>query len=839
MRIDLKNIGNFLLDKYLLILSLVFVLTIITSVGLSNFKLDASSDALVLESDESLKTYREAEEEFGDSSFLIVTYEPKNELFSEYSLKKISQLESDLKNIDGVDSVLSILDAPIFFQPRVGLSEVSDNLKNLTDAGVDLNLAKEEIINNPIYKELIISGDGKVTAIQVVLKGNDEYNKLINLRYEILDKLDSREPLTSKTINQFQNDLENINKRISEINNQESEFNKLLISEIRQTLDIYRDEATIYLGGPSMIATDMMEYIESDLVIFGTAVAVIFALMLYLFFGSLWYVLLPLLNAFLATFITAGFLGFMDWKISVVSSNFIALLLILTISLTVHLLVKINEIKKEKNLRNAIVEGYGQMFAPCFFAALTTAVAFLSLTFGELKPVIEFGKMMAFGISIAFILTFTFLPCAIYLVSKIKTKDYLSLHKITSWILDFSNNNKIIIGFSFISIFIIFSYGVTKLEVENRFIDYFDKETEIYQGMYEIDSKLGGTATLDIIISEPIESDIPEKSKMRNIATNVAVIANDFSFDDLFEDDLFEDMTSDASGYWWNTYSLKTLENIHDYLDSIPEIGKVLSVASGIKLAREINDGEDLNDLELAILRSVLPEDIRETLLYSYINKDDSVVRISTRVNESSANLNRNELLEKINNDLQNQFNLKPDQYEITGLAVLYNNMLQSLFQSQIGSLLIVFAVISIMLLIIFKSFKVMVIGLIPNIFVASSVMGLLGLLKIPLDIMTITVAAISVGMAVDNTIHYIYRYKKELKKTGSVDQALKNAHTTTGRAIFYTATTIAAGFCILSLSNFFPTVLFGLFTSFAMALAFITSLTVLPNLLVKYKVFQ
>ena len=839
MRIDLKNIGKFLLDRYLLILLLVFTLTIITSVGLSNFKLDASSDALVLESDESLKTYRKAEDEFGDTSFLIVTYEPKGELFSEYSLKKISQLENDLKNIDGVDSVLSILDAPIFFQPRVGLSEVSDNLKNLTDKGVDLNLAKEEIIKNPIYKELIISNDGKVTAMQVVLKGNSEYNQLINSRYEILDKLDSREPLTSKTINQLQIDLKNINARISEINNQESEFNKLLISEIRETLDIYRDEATIYLGGPSMIATDMMEYIESDLVIFGTAVAVIFALMLYLFFGSLWYVLLPLLNAFLATFITAGFLGFMDWKISVVSSNFIALLLILTISLTVHLLVKINEIKKEKNLRDAIVEGYGQMFAPCFFAALTTAVAFLSLTFGELKPVIEFGKMMAFGISIAFILTFTFLPCALYLVSKIKTKDYLSLHNITSWILTFSNNNKMFIGSTFIVVFIIFSYGVSKLEVENRFIDYFDKETEIYQGMYEIDSKLGGTATLDIIISEPLESDIPEKSKMQNIVTNVGVIADDFSFDDLFEDDLFEDMTSDASGYWWNTYSLKTLEDIHDYLDSIPEIGKVLSVASGIKLAREINEGEDLNDLELALLRSVLPEDIRETLLYSYINKDDSVVRISTRVNESAANLNRNELLEKINYDLQNEFNLKPDQYEITGLAVLYNNMLQSLFQSQIGSLLIVFAVISIMLLLIFKSFKVMVIGLIPNVFVASSVMGLLGLLKIPLDIMTITVAAISVGMAVDNTIHYIYRYKKELKKTDSVEQALENAHTTTGRAIFYTATTIAAGFCILSLSNFFPTVLFGLFTSLAMVLAFVTSLTVLPNLLVKYKVFQ
>ena len=840
MRIDLKNIGNFLLDKYLLILSLVFVLTIITSVGLSNFKLDASSDALVLESDESLKTYREAEEEFGDSSFLIVTYEPKNELFSEYSLKKISKLESDLKNIDGVDSVLSILDAPIFFQPRVGLSEVSDNLKNLTDAGVDLNLAKEEIINNPIYKELIISNDGKTTAMQVVLKGNKEYSQLINSRYEILEKLDSREPLTSKTINQLQNDLENINTRISEINNQESEFNKLLIAEIRQTLDIYRDEATIYLGGPSMIATDMMDYIESDLIVFGTAVAVIFALMLYLFFGSMWYVLLPLLNAFLATFITAGFLGFMDWKISVVSSNFIALLLILTISLTVHLLVKINEIKKEKNLRNAIVDGYNQMFAPCFFAALTTAVAFLSLTFGEIKPVIEFGKMMAFGISIAFILTFTFLPCAIYLVSKIKTTDYLSLHKITLRILNFSNSKKRIIGYSFIIVFIIFSYGVSKLEVENRFIDYFAEETEIYKGMYEIDSKLGGTATLDIIITEPKFDDRPAELEEPNLKDDLIIkwYQKD-SIVDFFAEDLFEDSDSNASGYWWNTYSLNKLEDIHNYLDDIPEIGKVLSVVSGIKLAREINDGKDLNDVELALLRSALPEDIQETLLRSYISKDDSVVRISTRINESAANLNRNELLEKINYDLQNEFNLKPDQYEITGLAVLYNNMLQSLFQSQIGSLLIVFAVISIMLLTIFKSFKVMLIGLIPNIFVASSVMGLLGLLKIPLDIMTITVAAISVGMAVDNTIHYIYRYKKELKKTASVEQALENAHTTTGRAIFYTATTIAAGFCILSLSNFFPTVLFGLFTSLAMVLAFITSLTVLPNLLVKYKVFQ
>ena len=822
MRIDLKNIASKLLNKYLVILFFIFLLTVVSAFGLSNFKLDASSDALVLENDESFKTYREAENEFGDSSFLIVTYEPKKELFSDFSINRIANLENDLKSIDGVDSVLSLLDAPIFFQPRVGLSEVADNLKDLTFDDVDLGLAKDEIINNPIYKELIISKDGKLTAMQVVLRGNDEYDRLISERYAILENLDSREPLTKKTKTDLLNKLSEINVRISQLNNQESEFSKTLIKNIRQTLDKYRDDATIYLGGPSMIATDMMEYIQSDLMIFGSAVALIFAIMLYLFFGSLWLVVLPLMNAFLATFITAGFLGYMDWKISVVSSNFIALLLILTLSLTVHLLVKINELKQDNDFKTAIIKGYEQMFAPCFFAALTTAVAFMSLTFGELKPVIEFGKMMAFGISIAFVLTFTFLPCAIYLTKNTDTKDYLSLHRITHSLLSFSKSYKNVISISFLCAFGILLIGMSKLQVENRFIDYFDKDTEIYKGMYEIDSKLGGTATLDIIISQPEET-------FESIEID----------DEFFEDDLFDDENSSAAGYWWNIYSLNELEKIHDYLDSIPEIGKVLSVASGVKLAREINNGEDLNDLELALLRSVLPEDIRESLLYSYINKDDSVVRISTRVNESATNLNRNELLKKIDYDLQNSFNLEPAQYEITGLAVLYNNMLQSLFQSQIGSLLIVFAVISLMLFLIFKSIKVMIIGLIPNIFVASSVMGLLGLLNIPLDIMTITVAAISVGMAVDNTIHYIYRYKKELKKNDSIDVALKNAHSTTGRAIFYTASTISAGFCILSLSNFFPTILFGLFTSIAMVLAFISSLTLLPNLLVKYKVFQ
>ena len=813
----------FVIKNPLLILSAVLLVILIASQGITNFKLDASSDALVLEGDESLKTYRENEKEFGDSSFLIVTFKPEFELFSYQSLNQLSQIEESLSKLDGVDSVLSLLDAPIFFQPKVGLTEVADNLKDLSTEGIDLSKAKQEIINNPIYRDLIISKDGSTTAMQIVLRGNDEYDLLITDRYRILDILKSKEPITNETKTLLQDDLESINKRISELNDNESNFNSSLVSEIRSILDVHRNNATLYLGGPAMITSDMMEYIRSDLVVFGVAVASVFAIMLFLFFGNIWFVILPISNAFLTTFVTAGFLGYMDWKISVVSSNFIALLLILTISLTVHVLVKINELQKGSiDNEKSLIDAVEQMFLPCFFAALTTAVAFLSLLLGELKPVIEFGKMMAFGISIAFIFTFSFLPSSLSLIKNNKSKDYLSLHKITNWILAISKKYSTYIYLSFTIVFCVLIFGTTKLVVENRFIDYFDEETEIYQGMLEIDKNLGGTATLDIIIKEPL-----------------FIASDDLIEDEFFDDSLFDDESSSASGYWWNVYSLAELEEIHDYLDSLPEIGKVLSVASGIKLARLINDGEDLNDLELALLRSVLPEDIRETLLYSYINKDDSVVRISTRVNESAENLNRDELLQKINNDLITKFNLSEDRFEITGLAVLYNNMLQSLFQSQIGSLLVVFSVIAFMLLLIFKSFKVMIIGLIPNIFVASSVVGILGLLKIPLDIMTITIAAISVGMAVDNTIHYIYRYKKEIKITNSIEMALQNAHTTTGRAIFYTAATIATGFSILSLSNFFPTQLFGIFTALAMLIAFISSLSLLPNLLVKFKVFQ
>jgi predicted RND superfamily exporter protein len=815
----MHKIFRFILNSPSKVMFCVAIIFLATSFGLKNFKLDASSDALVIEGDEAFKIYRETGKIFGNSDFLIITFTPFSDLFSAESLSTIKNIGETIETFAGVQSVLTILDAPIFFQPKVPLADLMDSLKTLETEGVDLNAAKIEIINNPVYSELIISPSGNTTAMQVTLDENKLYRDLIDQRYNLLE--------IPNLLDSQQKELNQINRQISQINDEEAAERAELISQIRQLLRKYDAAGTLFLGGASMIATDMMSFIKSDLAIFGMGVAIVFCLMLYLFFQSFWFVVLPISNAFVTTAFTASILGLMDWKISVISSNFIALLLILTISLTVHVLVRFTEIsKKTDSVDEAIEQALNQMVMPCLFAALTTAIAFLSLIMGDIKPVIEFGKMMSVGMIFAFIFTFTFLPSAMKLVIKsTNTYSLKSINEIPTALgrLTINQGMKILSLFAILSILMI--YGISKLEVENRFIDYFSPETEIYQGMLKLDQELGGTATLDILIDQPSED--PN---------------DDFSFDgdDLFEDDLFEDDSSNASGYWWNATSLAKLEDMHDYLDDIPEMGKVLSVASGIKLARMINDDNDLNDLELALLRSVLPEDIKETLLYSYINQDDSKVRISARVLESAQTLNRNELLEKINFDLVDKFNLEPDQFKVTGLAVLYNNMLQSLFSSQIKSLGLVFAAIGLMLLIIFKSIKITLIALTPNLITAGSVLGLLGILNIPLDIMTITVAAISVGMAVDNTIHYLYRYKTEAANINITnDQRVLNSHDSVGRAVFYTATTIAAGFSIFALSSFTPTVLFGLFTAFALMISFFASLTLLPFLLKSSNAFS
>ena len=781
--------------------------------GASNLQLDASSDSLVLENDPDLKVYREMGNLFSDSDFLIVTLRPNDGIFNSKSLQRIGKIENDILKINGVDQVLSILDAPIIEQPKVSLSEIGDNIKYLLDENIDLKDAEQEILSNPIYQELIVSKDGTATAFQILLDKNEEYENLIQQRYDLLD---SDQP----------NNLFEINQKIDEQNLKIQEKEKKIVAEIRSVISSNSDFGTLFLGGPAMIANDMIDFIKSDLSLFGLLVFIIFGFLLFLFFRDFKLAMIPLINAALVIYTTSSILGYADWKISVVSSNFIALLLILTISITVHVIERFIELKKDDFDDHLIVETFNQMFIPCLFAVFTTGVAFLSLISGDIKPVLEFGKMMTVGIFVVFVFTFTFVPLSFNIFSFDTLQRSSRVSRFPEAIgKNIISNKTMILSISMFAT-LLFLFGINNLKVENKFIDYFKKNTEIYQGMSELDEKLGGTATLDIIIYEP-DNFLEDEEEVGD------------EFDDLFDEDIFDDNNSESSGYWWNIYNLKRLEEIHDYLDENENIGKVLSVSSGIKLARKINDNNELNDLELALLRSVLPEDIKDTVLNSYISEDDSIVRVSSRVVESSESLNRDDLLKTIDLDLQQKFGISSDKFKITGLVVLYNNMLQSLFSSMLNSILIVYVVIALMLLILFRSVKIMFAGLLPNILIGLAVLGTMGLFKIPLDIMTITVASISVGIAVDNTIHYLYKFRSEYKLKKNFNEALIGSHSTIGKAIFYTASTISCGFMIFSFSNFIPTIYFGIFTALAMSFAFLVSLTLLPVLLEKMKAFE
>ena len=816
-----KLVSN-LISKYPKIILLIFSVILFFSIfNLNNFKLDASSDSLVLESDDDLKYYREVNSDYSSSDFLIIIFDPKKDLFSDEVISQAREMVDAFERIDGVKSVLSYLDAPLLFSPKMSMSELANNLRTIEDDSTDKDLARLEFQNSPLYAELLTDTKATYTAMQLSLESNDEYEDAIAARYLILELVNSNNYNPSLHDEQ----LKEINLKIKQLNTESSITRDSLIRTTRATMKNFEDYGQLYLGGTAMIASDMISFIESDLQYFALGVLVMFIITLGAIFKNIRWVAMPLISSALISLVVIGFLGLMDWRVTVVSSNFISLLIIISISLSIHLIVRYQELfETNPSLQKGELVSLTiqQMLKPCFYTALTTMIAFASLGISEIKPVIDFGKMMVTGIFFAFIFSFTLVPIAMILFTPGKQKESKDFSKgVTLIFSSFTQSYGNLVLLISILLFSFSLYGISKLTVENRFIDYFKPTTEIYKGMELLDTKLGGTAPLDIVINAPINWNVSEEEDFED----------DFGFDDDFGSE--EEI---SNGYWWNTITLNQLEEIHDYVDSLPEIGKVLSVASGIKVARDLKDGEPLSELDLALVKNMLPEDIKDNLLSSYISEDENQVRISARVIESAEGLNRNELLSEISNTLKSDFGLKEDQFRLTGLAVLYNNMLQSLFDSQIGTIVFVFSIIFIMFLILFRSIYLSIIGIIPNLLAASVVLGGMGLFSIPLDIMTITVAAISVGMAVDNTIHYIHRFKKEFSLTNDYKTSMQNSHKTIGRAMFYTSITIILGFLVFATSNFNPSVYFGIFVSLAMIMALLGALTLLPQLILLFK---
>ena len=777
----------------------IFLLLIIALISFGyfskDFRLDASSETLLIEGDPDLKYLNEITERYGSKDFLVLTYTPKERMISDASINNLLSLKYKIQSLDWVHNVVTLLDIPLLDNSDSPLQERLSSFKTLKDEGVDKERGYNEILNSPVFRNFVISEDGNTSGIIVYIKKDETLKQL-----------------QGKNKDEIENYKDNLKKK-----NHEN------IIQIREVIKGYQDIGKIYLGGIPMIADDMMSFIKSDIIVFGLGVFLFIIATLWFVFRKLIWIIVPISSCFFSVIIMTGLLGLLGWKVTVISSNFIALMLILTMAMNIHMSTRFLQLKIDfPNLNNfkLISMTTSKMFWPILYTVLTTICAFLSLIFSGIKPIIDFGWMMTFGLITSFIVTFTLLPTLLSFVSDNSVKianDNKS--KITDFFGKISINNKNII-FIFTGLIIILSIiGITRLEVENSFINYFNKNTEIYKGMKLIDEKLGGTTPLEVILK------FPNNKK------------NKISEDDEFEDWDDEENKNDDK-YWFTKDKIDRIKSVHNYLDSLPAVGKVLSFSSIIDVATQLNNNKPLGTLEMGVLYSKIPESIKKEIIDPYISIKDNEARISLRIIDSQKDLRRNDLINQINYDLKNKLKLEDKDFKLAGVLILFNNLLQSLFKSQILTLGLVMIGIFIMFMILFKNIKLSLIGVVPNFIAAFFILGIIGLLGIPLDMMTITIAAITIGIAVDNSIHYIYRFKEEFKKNNDYDKTLKLCHSTVGVAILNTSITIVFGFSILVFSKFIPTIYFGVFTGIAMLLAMVSVLTLLPSLILLNKPF-
>jgi len=813
-----KKISH-LYEKYIIcypgmVLIILSIILMVSLTNLNNFKLDASADTLILEDDKDLNLFREINDRYGSNEFLILTVTDKHkDIFTNETLSYVNNLVIEIENFIDVQSVIAITNIPLVSSSKKPLTELINDIPDIFSKDIDSELAKQEILTSPIYKDLVISEDSKTTAMQINLKNNASLKDAL-IKKDTFYKKYQEDPsyenmyLTSKRL---YDDLSEIQKK--NINS--------FIKDIRKVQEKYTsDRYEIRLGGIPMITNDMVTFIKNDLINFGFGVLIFILGTLVIIFRKLIWVITPVINCIYSVLFMIGLLGYLDWKVTVISSNFISLMLILTLSMNIHIIVRYRQIysNSNQNKQLSLIETTQKMIWPCLYTALTTIVAFASLIFSDIKPVIDFGYMMVLGLTTLFLTSFVLLPSLIMIFSN-KRNSIIQANKTKLFITDFLAKITINSGKSIYAVFLLVTvitiYGLNQLKVENSFINYFRSDTEIYKGMQLIDNELGGTTPMDIIIKFDDSESSVEKDEY---------------------EDLLGDEEESLESNWFTTDKVNKIKYVHDYLDNNKYIGKVLSFASSIRVAEIVNNDKELNSLEMSLLYKKLPDEVKNIAVTPYLSIENNEARINVRVIDSNPDLRRADLIEKIQNDLNQDAYLKSEQITLSGILLLYNNMLQSLFDSQIMSLGFVMLIIAAMFLILFKSITLMLIGIVPNLISALLVLGIMGIMKLPLDMMTITIAAITVGIAVDNSIHYIYRFKEELKSCKDYEKTILICHSTIGKAIFFTGITVIFGFSILILSNFIPTIIFGVLTGFAMFVALIAVLTVLPRMLISFK---
>lgn len=870
------------LRRPLAVLALLCVLLLLALLQFPKIRIDASADSLLLKGDPALEYFREVGRRYSSEDFIVITWRPKAPLLSDASLEPLSAMADELRALPGVSSVVTVLDVPLLQSPPVGLSQVTsgDPLPSLQDPDIDRELALREFTQSPLYSDLLVGAEGDVTAIQVNLARSDGDTELVREREDLRQIRRSGDISDGDAAR-----LAIVEQEVKRRNAEQLAQQSALVAGVRKVVDDYRQHAGIFVGGLPMITADMVSFVRSDLVVFGSAILGVMVLVLALIFRRIKWVVIPLLSCSLGVAYTLGILGFLDWRMTVISSNVVAVLLIVGLAIAIHLVVRYRELHREQpelGLYERVCESMRLMAVPCVYTGVTTMVAFVSLVVSGIQPVIDFGWMMTLGICVALLVSFTLVPALMLLWPLDReqpTSDEGEPFTLKFARLADHHGSLVLWGSLLLSVLVV--VGVLRLKVENRFIDYFKESTEIYQGMELLDARLGGTIPLDIVIAAP-DSSAPLPGLERSSSSNAAPMADDDPFadefddpfasdnsdrslgtdagafaddgfaDDPFADDPFADQDSSDDflgteggdafgsnnvdpGFWFSLEGMRLIDRLQGIVDAYSETGKVQSLSTTFELFRQLL-GDDMGSVELALARNALSADISRQLVEPYFNAERDEARITVRVKETSQDLRRAAFLRDLDLALREEGGLEEGQARFTGMLVMYNNVLQSLFASQILTLGAVFAVILIMFWILFRSLSLALIALAPNLLAAGLVLGIMGFAGIPLDIMTITIAAIVVGIGVDNCIHYVHRFKREFPVDGNYLASMYRCHGSIGRAMYYTTLTLVVGFSTLTLSNFNPSLYFGVLTVIAMTAAVVGALLLLPRLILLFK---
>lgn len=822
-----------------LTLVILALLTMLAAAGLPRFKLDASADSLTLEGDVDLDYFRHISKQYNSGDFLVVTYTPKEDLFSDAALNQLQLLQGELAAIEGVTHVNSLLNVPLLYSPKQNLREIAKQPKTLLTPGADRALAKQEFLTSPIYRELILSPDGRTTALQLNLAVDKTLIDLVRLRDSLLVKRN-----TQKLSAEEERQLQAVSQEYLDTRTQADVRSHVRVAKVRETVNRYKPQAQIFVGGLTMITADMVDYIRSDLLIFGTASFLFMVAILAVLFRNLRYVLIPIVSTVASLVLMLGFLSWLDWRLTVISSNFVALLMIISLTVTIHLVMRYREYAATHpnwSREQLIMATIAFMAMPSWNNTLTTVVAFASFVTSGIRPLIDFGWMMSMGLMVSLVMSFLTLPAFLMLLPKDQVKP--AVHPLTKTRSSISALCGRLVERFGLGIFVggivlglVSLWGVTKLEVENRFIDYFHADTEIHQGLALIDDKLGGTTSLDIIITPKTRA--PTAQSEEDPFADGPKEEDPFSSgEDAFADNDPLSENNTKTSVWMTVGGMEYLQQIHDYLESLPEVGKVQSLATLYKVGRDINGS--LNNFELAIMEKSLPDGVESVLFEPFLNKDNDQTRITLRVKDSYPGLKRAELIERIRAQINTIQGMEIQEVRYTGLLVLYNNMLQSLYGSQIATLGWSFVVIFIMFLVLLRSWLISVVATVPTAISAVVMLGGMGFLAIPLDMMTITIASITVGIGVDNTIHYLHRFEDELQKDGDYLATMHRSHASIGHSIFHTNNIIVFGFSIMVLSSFIPTIYFGALTGVAMLVSMAGTLFFLPKFILLVRPFK